>query len=133
MALAVKLRHIASGSLALLLATSALALGPGAPFEPPRAAPLAADADPAAAPAAPAGLTGVRVAGAGATALIDGHWWPVGSMPRGARLVAVQGHQALLRHADGRVEALVLHPRTSPLTGATRAHPRSPGPAATTP
>jgi hypothetical protein len=131
MALALNLRPVASGSLALLLATPALALGPGAPFEPPRAAPLAADADPAA--AAPAGLTGVRVAGAGAAALIDGRWWPLGSMPRGARLVAVQGHQALLRHADGRVEALVLHPSTSPPTGATRAHPRSPDPAATTP
>lgn len=133
MALAVKLRHIAGGSLVLLLATSALALGPQAPFEPPRAAPLAADAGPAVTLAAPAGLTGVRMSGASAAALIDGQWWPLGSMPRGARLVAVQGHQALLRHADGSVEALVLHPSIAPPIGATRARSRSPDPVVTTP
>jgi|CXWL01.1.fsa_nt_gi hypothetical protein len=108
-------------SACLLLTTPAFALGPNAPFEPPRAASASALAaavgsHPLPGNAATDGLTGVRLSGAAAAALIDGRWWPVGSTLRGARLVDVQRHQVLLRHADGRVEPLALHPAAAPAT-----------------
>lgn len=102
----------------------ALALGPSAPFAPPTAPAPAGPASAAAATAVSSaassaassaelsaeGLSGLRLAGPRSAALIDGLWWPLGGMPRGARLVAVQQQQVQLRHPDGRVEVLALNP-----------------------
>ena len=96
----------------------AWALGPAAPFLPPRTAAAAAldSATPAAAPvgATAAGLVGIRL-GTTTMALIDGQWWLLGSRPRGALLTAVTSRGAWLRHADGRIEHLALH---APFDGA---------------
>ena len=111
----------------LFTATPSPALGPAAPFEPPRAAVVAAalsaattsDADKSdnahSAHAAPqlgekSSLQGVHHTGRTALALIDGQWWPVGSQVRGARLVSIQRHQVTLQHPDGRLEELALYP-----------------------
>ena len=92
------------------------AMGSSAPFTPPRAA--AAYSDPARAvnsvdenadAVVANGLSGVRV-GPRAAALIDGQWVAVGGTARGARLLSVQSDAATLRHADGRVERLLLNP-----------------------
>lgn len=117
--------------LLLAAAAPALAMGPTAPFTPPAAVAVVAPAAPvtSSSPALPAastaasaaaadqttdaglsGLSGLRLAGAGSAALIDGRWWPLGSQPRGARLVAVQRHQVQLRHANGQLEWLPLNP-----------------------
>ena len=109
--------------LLLAAAAPALAMGPTAPFTPPAAVAVVAPAAPAAPPASSSaaaaeqthdasreGLSGLRLAGAGSAALIDGRWWPLGSQPRGARLVAVQRHQVQLRHANGQLEWLPLNP-----------------------
>jgi hypothetical protein len=102
------------------VAASALALGPQAPFTPPAAtaasAATATPADRAAGPAADAaGLTGVRLGPGLAEALIDGRWWAKGSSPRGARLLLVRHDSVRLRHADGRLEELFLHPHATAL------------------
>jgi hypothetical protein len=115
MAVAVKPTPLLS---ALLLAAPAFALGPQDPFTPPQAGPRAAElAAPcvgcvAAPPAQESqeGLAGLRLAGSGSAALIDGRWWPLGSQPRGARLVSIQRHQVQLRHPDGRLQVLALNP-----------------------
>ena len=100
------------------------AMGSSAPFTPPRAA--AASPDPASAVNAvdenadaisANGLSGVRV-GPRAAALIDGQWVAVGDTARGARLLSVQADAATLRHADGRVERLLLNP-AAPLSAKT--------------
>lgn len=123
-------------ALAFAPVTSA-ALGPSAPFVPPRAlleerstaaaggaasgstttgtaseagpaTPTTSTAPAASAPAATGeGIAGVRL-GARPLALIDGQWWPLGGRPRGARLSAIDHHGAWLRHADGRQEYLAL-------------------------
>lgn len=109
---------LATGLLAIPGA-AAWALGPAAPFLPPRAA-AGAHLEAAAAAAASSATSSTPLAGAGsglggmrlgttAMALIDDQWWPVGSRPRGALLVAVNAHGAWLRHADGRIEHLSLH------------------------
>lgn len=109
----------------------ALALGPAAPFAPPTALAQAAHAPAAAASAAaPAaasaaelgaeGLSGLRLAGPRSAALIDGRWWPLGSMPRGARLVAVHRQQVQLRHLDGRFEVLALNPSVATVPASSR-------------
>jgi hypothetical protein len=108
----------------------ALALGPRAPFEPPRAASAAASGgasarDTANLPTSTAGLAGVRLGRSGSAALIDGQWWPEGSLPRGARLVSVHRGQVQLRHADGALETLFLHPAAQAV--AVRA-PHTPAP-----
>lgn len=134
----------------------ALALGPAAPFAPPTARVQSADrpagaastatpATPVAldtsdAPAAPAavsaaergaeGLSGLRLAGPRSAALIDGQWWPLGAMPRGARLVAVQRQLVQLRHPDGRIEVLALNPAVA--TGRASNPPDQPAPAPVT-
>ncbi len=107
----------------LVLTAQAHALGPQAPFTPPRAGLPAAAAASASADASAGnsasntacdscdtGLAGLRLAGTGSAALIDGRWWPLGSQPRGARLVSIQRHQVQLRHADGRLQVLSLNP-----------------------
>lgn len=100
----------------LVVPARAPALGPQEPFTPPQAGARAAAAASAAAETSPAcdscdqGLAGLRLAGAGSAALIDGRWWPLGSQPRGARLVSIQRHQVQLRHADGRLQVLALNP-----------------------
>ena len=126
----------------------ALAMGPSAPFVPPTAqapagsalasAPTsgsvatpttAPTAAPTAAPAAALsaeGLSGLRLAGPRSSALIDGLWWPLGSMPRGARLVAVQRQQVQLRHLDGRIEVLALNPAIEAGRAAKRPPPPNP-------
>ena len=112
----------------------ALALGPAAPFAPPTAraqaagapaaaASAAATAAPAAASAAELGaegLSGLRLAGPRSAALIDGRWWPLGSMPRGARLVAVHRQQVQLRHVNGRFEVLALNPSVATVPANSR-------------
>ena len=106
--------------LALVFAMAApavcAAMGSSAPFTPPRpAAALATSAGAASAvddnadAATAIGLSGVRV-GPRAAALIDGQWVAVGDTARGARLLSVQADAATLRHADGRVERLLLNP-----------------------
>jgi hypothetical protein len=103
-----------------LAGASVWALGPLAPFTPPPAAAQSASAAEGGAPGGAAagktaaGFSGVRLAQGGAQALIDGQWWPLGSAPRGALLVAVRRHEARLRHADGHVETLTLHPAATP-------------------
>jgi pyruvate/2-oxoglutarate dehydrogenase complex dihydrolipoamide acyltransferase (E2) component len=95
----------------LALAAPAWAMGPAAPFTPPRAAvaapahaptpapaPAPAPALALAAPAAPAApavaalddntLQGVRT-GAQPMALIEGRWWALGSGPGGRRITAI--------------------------------------------
>ena len=109
-------RHAVSG-LALLSAMAApavcAAMGSAAPFTPPRAAAASASAvnavDDGVDVASANGLSGVRV-GPRAAALIDGQWVAVGDTARGARLLSVQADAATLRHADGRVERLLLSP-----------------------
>ena len=109
-------RHAAS-RVALLFAMTApavcAALGSSAPFTPPRAAAASASAvnavDDGVDVASANGLSGVRV-GPRAAALIDGQWVAVGDTARGARLLSVQADAATLRHADGRVERLLLNP-----------------------
>jgi hypothetical protein len=119
-----------------LLPADAAALGPKAPFVPPRAsaapgdagtdvvAALAPGAAPSGAPAAAAapgivdgasasplpGVAGIRLGGGAAMALIDGQWWRTGSRPRGARLASVTRQGAQLVHDDGRREFLPLLP-----------------------
>ena len=106
--------------LALMCAMAApsicAAMGSAAPFTPPRAAAASASAasafnaaDDSADVASANGLSGVRV-GPRAAALIDGQWVAVGDTARGARLLSVQADAATLRHADGRVERLLLNP-----------------------
>ena len=109
-------RHAASGlALAFAMAAPAVcaAMGSAAPFTPPRAAAASASAvnavDDGVDVASANGLSGVRV-GPRAAALIDGQWVAVGDMARGARLLSVQADAATLRHADGRVERLLLNP-----------------------
>lgn len=107
---------------ALALASAARSAGPADPFSPPRAARgAAAAASAAAGPTTAAVLTGVRT-GARPAALIDGLWLPLGAQSGSARLVAVDADAAVLRHADGRVERLLLSPdvqlRRSPLPAA---------------
>lgn len=112
-------RHAVSG-LALLSAMAApavcAAMGSAAPFTPPRAAAASASAagafntaDDNVDAVLTNGLSGVRV-GPRAAALIDGQWVAVGDTARGARLLSVQADAATLRHADGRVERLLLNP-----------------------
>jgi hypothetical protein len=123
-------------TLALGLACApAWALGPLAPFTPPPAAAAASAAQGGATAAPPAdktatGFSGVRLAQNGTQALIDGQWWALGSTPRGARLLAVRGGLALLRHADGRVETLLLYPGVAP-TAAGLSPPAKPTTGAT--
>lgn len=113
---------------ALLLASTALAVGPDAPFTPPptlgpqaHAAPSAVAADSAASAAdadtPPAGLVGLRL-GAAPSALIDGQWVRVGQETRGARLVEVRPNAVRLRHANGQIETLALFsdPKAAALT-----------------
>lgn len=112
-------RHAASGlALAFAMAAPAVcaAMGSAAPFTPPRAAAASASAASAVNAADDSvdavlanGLSGVRV-GPRAAALIDGQWVAVGDTARGARLLSVQADAATLRHADGRVERLLLNP-----------------------
>lgn len=99
--------------LLLAGAASAHALGPAAPFAPPRAASVAhAEATAAAEPMA--GLTGVRL-GAAPQALIDGHWHRSGATVRGAVLQTITRDGITLRHPDGRAERLwLLPPPTHP-------------------
>lgn len=112
--------------------TLALALGPAAPFLPPRAAsapaPGAGEGGDRMAwlPGAPAaGLAGVRL-GTRAMALIDGQWWPLGSRLRGgARLAAVQPRGVWLRHADGRGEFIALLASAAAAPAAAAAEARS--------
>ncbi|MCW5632063.1 MAG: hypothetical protein KIT17_01895 [Rubrivivax sp.] len=132
-----------TGACALLLCGlhgTAPALGPRAPFTPPATAPAeSSTALPGDAPSATGGapaaadaaaLAGVRV-GRLSMALIDGQWWPLGSRPRGAVLVAVTSQGAWLRHADGRREWLALNPlgplnALSPLAPLATAGPPTP-------
>ena len=134
------------------------ALGPAAPFAPPRAllegrqreaagASSAATGDtamaatasasagpaPAAEPAPPAaeGIAGVRL-GARPLALIDGQWWPLGARLRGASLTAIERHGVRLQHAGGRVEWLLLVPPAT-AAAARQLSPHAGGPAATKP
>jgi hypothetical protein len=132
-------RGFAAASLAALLALPpqpAAALGPAAPFTPPRALleadeaagsgsarggapaphdgaaarPAAAEATPAAANGpAVAGLAGLRL-GHRPQALIDGQWWAPGSRPRGALLVAIEKQGVWLRDSKGHREFLALLP-----------------------
>ena len=106
--------------LALVFAMAApavcAAMGSSAPFTPPRPAAAstslanaASAVDDNADAATAIGLSGVRV-GPRAAALIDGQWVAVGDTARGARLLSVQADAATLRHADGRVERLLLNP-----------------------
>lgn len=105
-------------------ASAALAMGAQAPFTPPApvsaaaAAAAAASAaqapDGAAAPSADtAGLAGIRLGPGQAEALIDGQWWATGSRPRGASLLHVRRNHVQLRHPDGRLENLFLHPNAN--------------------
>ena len=146
MAVAVKTLLAATLLLAAATPAPAPAMGPAAPFTPPAAVnPVSAATATATAAAAAAsasssssaatasgatsaapavgsgseGLSGLRLAGAGSAALIDGRWWPLGSQPRGARLVAVQRQQVQLRHANGQLEWLPLNPAASLTTSAT--------------
>ncbi len=123
-------------------ASSALAMGPAAPFTPPRAAaPVLAQGtgstgparaeNPAAKAVAPApepaledaALQGVRT-GTQAMALIDGRWWPLGSGPGGRRITAIDSKGIWIslgtaqvapaaQHAPARQQRLQLLPNTA--------------------
>ena len=96
-----------AGSLLLAVCGAASAMGPAAPF----AAPMARKASTVGATSdtAPIQLTGVRL-GAAPSALIDGRWLPQGAEVRGLRIERVSPSAVSLRHADGRLEALLLFP-----------------------
>lgn len=108
--------HAAAGfALAVSMAVPSVcsAMGSGAPFTPPRAAATSASAsssgDDSVNAVVASGLSGVRT-GHRAAALIDGQWLAVGDTVRGARVLSVQADAATLRHADGRIERLLLNP-----------------------
>lgn len=106
--------------LAVLLAwpLGATAMGPGAPFAPPKSvvptaasAPAAAldnhgSALPAVAVVAPL-LTGIR-RGQSARALIDGQWLAIGERVGDKQLLAIEGLQVTLQGKNGRREVLAL-------------------------
>jgi len=107
-------RRLLVSALGLAGLPAAFALGPSAPFEPPRAASSAMQAAAAAsaasgAEAAPSGLAGVRL-GRKPGALIDDQWVEIGATVRGARLAAVRDGEAQLLHPDGQIERLRLTP-----------------------
>jgi hypothetical protein len=118
MALALKSTALLLAAMAAAaLPRAALALGPAAPFAPPRvaAAPVAAAsaasaASAAADPSAAAGGLGGVHLGLRPTALIDGEWRQVGETVRGATVLAIDAQGARLAHADGRIEQLSLVP-----------------------
>ena len=121
---------------ALLLSSTASAVGPQAPFTPPPPAAQAASATEGGAPDAetptPQGLVGLRL-GNTPSALIDGNWVRLGQDVRGARLIDVRQGAVRLRHANGQIETLALfadptaaalNPRRSvPPSAATRELP----------
>lgn len=110
------------------------ALGPAAPFTPPRTAAAASAATAASTEAAPAtgatasnrataadgrppapeaalsGVAGVRLGAGTALALVDGQWRPPGSALRGGRLAAVTRRGVWLAYGDGKREFLPLLP-----------------------
>ncbi len=119
------LRRGSVASLFLTCAAPAFAMGSNAPFTPPRPASASASAaSDAPETAAVSGLSGVRL-GQHSAALIDGQWVAHGGTVRSARLVALQADAATLRHADGRLERLLMNPtafwsaRPAPLSAAT--------------
>jgi hypothetical protein len=116
MAVDLKLLSRCAAVALLCSAGAAHALGPAAPFTPPRAAAAPPAGAIAAAPQTSA-LAGVRL-GTPAQALIDGQWLRSGATVRGAVLVAITRHGVTLRHPDGRAEQLWLLPRP-----ATAEHP----------
>lgn len=144
--------RIALATAAFWACTSApaWALGPDAPFTP---APLFVPANTSAGVSGQAGATTPPIetgfagvlTGRTPLALIDGQWWALGAQlpQRGsARLVAVDGQGATLRHADGRSERLALfsssavggNKRLGSTTLATKAsQPTSPAAASKTP
>ncbi|RZI86795.1 MAG: hypothetical protein EOP38_00415 [Rubrivivax sp.] len=95
--------------LNLCAGLSSWALGPAAPFEPP-APQAASDAAPAQGAVKASGLAGIKF-GHQPQALIDGAWVARGATVRDDALVLSIERQAVqLKHADGRVERLVLSP-----------------------
>ncbi len=123
--MAVDLMRALAPLIALAAAPATWALGSAAPFVPPRTASAPALAAPAASGSAAAeavapgteGLAGVRL-GVQPMALIDGRWWRVGDLPRGARMQTVDAWGVTLRHPDGKLERLMLH-------GASSVQPRN--------
>lgn len=119
MAIHVKTRviHMMLGALWSSGAALCHAIGPQAPFVPPVAGEVSADA----AGALPTqegpevGLSGVRV-GRHAGAIIDGQWVRKGKTVRGARLSAIGRSQVVLKHPDGRQEVLSLYAPSGPTT-----------------
>ncbi len=94
--------------VALLIPMLAFALGPKDPFAPPRRSGDAPASDTHTVQR-PATLSGVRL-GHTPAALIDGEWITLGHSARGARLVSLRAHDAVLQHADGRIERVALFP-----------------------
>lgn len=95
---------------ALLLAwpVGADALGPTAPFTPPRAgAASMPPADSASALPTRVGLAGLRL-GPRPLALLDGEWRQPGDSVRGARLTQLDSRGVTLMHPDGKRERLWL-------------------------
>lgn len=87
-----------------LIASHAAAMGPAAPFTPPKVEEVQAAAVEQSYDNAP-GLSGLRLHNH-PMALIDGHWARVGDTVRNARVTAIDRTGALLRHPDGRTERL---------------------------
>ena len=108
---------------AVLLSSTASAVGPQAPFTPPPPAAQAASAAASEAPVAemptPQGLVGLRL-GNTPSALIDGNWVYLGQDVRGARLIDVRQGAVRLRHANGQIETLALF--TDPTAAALSPH-----------
>lgn len=132
------LKQGAAMAVALVHLPCAMAMGAGAPFAPPArvAVPVSAAMPAAAASAAmsalpsvdgatsamPAldssadtGLRGLQL-GAHPRALIDGQWVALGAEVRGARLSELRIDRVVLRHADGRLEQLLLSPQIEMLS-----------------
>ena len=103
---------IALAAALLLLAwpSGVGALGPTAPFAPPRASASAASmplADSTSAQPSRVGLAGLRL-GPHPMALLDGEWRQPGDSVRGARLTQLDSRGVTLLHPDGKRERLWL-------------------------
>lgn len=119
MADALSLRRCLVAASTAAAASSALALGQSAPFQPPRASAVASTSAAATMDSAE-GIAGVALHRQ-PLALIDGQWRRVGDEVRGARLSAIDTRGAWLIHDDGRRERLWLAPPiSSPDAAASR-------------